>query len=67
MQGVVTMHLLCQLIECGQSNWLDDLTRDMLTSGALQQRITEQVLRGITSKEEGVVPEVIRREDNGYG
>jgi len=45
----MTMNPLLQLITCGQSYWLDNLTRDMLTSGELQQRITEQGLRGITS------------------
>lgn len=40
---------LLQLMQYGQSYWLDDLTRGMITSGALQQRVTEQGLRGITS------------------
>jgi transaldolase len=45
----MTMHPLLQLITCGQSYWLDNLTRDMLTNGELHQRVTEQGLRGITS------------------
>jgi len=36
-------------MQYGQSYWLDDLTRGMITSGELQQRVTEQGLRGITS------------------
>ena len=40
---------LLQLMQYGQSYWLDDLTRSMITSGELQQRVTEQGLRGITS------------------
>jgi len=34
---------------CGQSYWLDNLTRDMITNGELHRRVTEQGLRGITS------------------
>jgi transaldolase len=45
----MTMNPLLQLIKCGRSYWLDNLTRDMITSGALHQRVTEQGLRGITS------------------
>ena len=37
------------LITYGQSYWLDNLTRDMITSGALQERVARQGLRGITS------------------
>jgi len=43
------MNPLLQLIDCGQSYWLDNLTRDMLTSGELHKRVTEEGLRGITS------------------
>jgi transaldolase len=43
------MNPLLQLITCGQSYWLDNLTRDLITSGELQQRVAEQGLRGITS------------------
>ena len=38
-----------QLIACGQSYWRDNLTRDMLTSGALHRHVTEEGLQGITS------------------
>jgi transaldolase len=40
---------LLKLIDCGQSYWLDNLTRDMIESGELEQRVVEQGLRGITS------------------
>jgi Transaldolase/Fructose-6-phosphate aldolase len=43
------MNPLLQLSACGQSYWLDNLSRDMLSSGELQRRVTEQGLRGITS------------------
>jgi transaldolase len=33
----------------GQSYWMDNLTRGMITSGALHQRVMEEGLRGITS------------------
>src|SRR5688572_9237652 len=38
----MTMNPLLQLIACGQSYWLDNLTRDMITSGELKERVTEQ-------------------------
>jgi transaldolase len=43
------MNPLVQLIECGQSYWLDNLTRGMIQSGRLKKRIVEEGLRGITS------------------
>lgn len=43
------MNPLLQLLQCGQSYWLDNLTRGMLTDGTLHQRVTEQGLRGVTS------------------
>jgi transaldolase len=46
---MVMTNPLLQLMQYGQSYWLDDLTRGMITSGELQQRVTEQGLRGITS------------------
>ena len=45
----MTMNPLLQLMTCGQSYWLDNLTREMLTDGELHTRVTEQGLRGITS------------------
>jgi transaldolase len=45
----MAMNPLRRLLTCGQSYWLDNLTRDMLTSGALSKLVTEQGLRGITS------------------
>src|ERR1700740_3504078 len=45
----MTMNPLLQLLACGQSYWLYNLTRDMITNGELSRRVTEQGLRGITS------------------
>lgn len=38
-----------QLLDCGQSLWMDFLSRQILESGELQDRIENQKLRGITS------------------
>lgn len=43
------MNPLVQLIHCGQSYWMDNLSRRMLVDGALSKRLKEQGLRGITS------------------
>ena len=43
------MSPLLRLIEVGQSYWIDNLTRRMITSGELQKRITREGLRGMTS------------------
>jgi len=43
------MNPLLQLIEHGQSYWIDNLSRHMITSGDLRERVTEQGLRGVTS------------------
>jgi transaldolase len=43
------MNSLLRLAACGQSYWLDNLTRGMIKSGALQKRVTEEGLRGVTS------------------
>jgi transaldolase len=40
---------LARLIEHGQSYWLDNLTRGMIRSGALERRVRDQGLRGVTS------------------
>ncbi|HEU4685887.1 MAG TPA: transaldolase [Nitrospira sp.] len=40
---------LLQLAECGQSYWLDDLTRGMMRSGELDRRVKEEGLRGVTA------------------
>jgi transaldolase len=40
---------LLQLIRHGQSYWLDNLTRNKITSGELERRAREEGLRGITS------------------
>ena len=43
------MNKLIELLNYGQSYWLDNLTRKKITSGELKKRVTEQGLRGITS------------------
>jgi transaldolase len=43
------MNPLVQLMECGQSYWLDNLTRAMIMSGDLKRRVSEEGLRGVTS------------------
>ncbi|MEO7174765.1 MAG: bifunctional transaldolase/phosoglucose isomerase [Saprospiraceae bacterium] len=43
------MNPLIELLENGQSYWLDNLTREKITSGELKKRVEEQGLRGITS------------------
>ena len=47
--GVMAMTALLQLIKCGQSYWLDNLTRRKITSGELNKRVGLQGLRGVTS------------------
>ncbi len=43
------MNTLIELLESGQSYWLDNLTRGKITTGELKRRVDEQGLRGITS------------------
>lgn len=43
------MSRLKQLLELGQSFWLDDLTRDLIRTGELERRMREDGMRGITS------------------
>jgi transaldolase len=43
------MNTLVDLLETGQSYWLDNLTRGKITTGELKKRVEEQGLRGITS------------------
>ena len=43
------MNRLVELLQYGQSYWLDNLTRGKIDSGELKKRVTEQGLRGITS------------------
>ncbi len=44
-----TTNPLKQLLDYGQSMWLDYIRRDLFTSGKLKQLITEDGLRGMTS------------------
>ncbi|MGE5428658.1 MAG: bifunctional transaldolase/phosoglucose isomerase [Methylococcaceae bacterium] len=43
------MNNLIDLLNYGQSYWLDNLTREKITSGEIENRVTQQGLRGITS------------------
>ncbi len=43
------MNRLLELQRCGQSYWLDNLTRKMLVNGDLARRIRDEGLRGITA------------------
>lgn len=43
------MNNLVDLLQYGQSYWLDNLSRQMISNGDLQKRVSEQGLRGITS------------------
>lgn len=43
------MNRLRELERCGQSYWLDNLTRKMLANGELARRIRDEGLRGITA------------------
>jgi transaldolase/glucose-6-phosphate isomerase len=43
------MKTLVDLLNYGQSYWLDNLTRKKINSGELKKRVSEQGLRGITS------------------
>lgn len=43
------MNRLVELLQYGQSYWLDNLTRNKIKSGELKKRVDEQGLRGITS------------------
>ena len=43
------MQALLDLLEHGQSYWLDNLTRGMIRSGELEHRVRDEGLRGVTS------------------
>src|SRR5215210_857896 len=43
------MNPLLALRQCGQSVWLDNISRRLITSGTLQRMIDEDGLAGITS------------------
>ncbi len=38
-----------QLLQCGQSIWLDSISRDLINNGELQRMVNEDKLRGVTS------------------
>jgi len=43
------MSTMIDLLSYGQSYWLDNLTRKMITDGSLKKRVSDQGLRGMTS------------------
>ena len=43
------MNLLVELQKYGQSFWLDNITRQLITSGELERMVREEGLRGVTS------------------
>jgi len=43
------MNPLYELSEHGQSYWLDNLSREIIRNGALQRRVEQEGLRGVTS------------------
>jgi transaldolase len=43
------MNTLIELLKYGQSYWLDNLTREKISTGELKKRVDQQGLRGITS------------------
>ncbi len=45
----MTMEILLDLLEHGQSYWLDNLTRGMIRDGTLERRVSVEGLRGVTS------------------
>ncbi|HEV7135377.1 MAG TPA: transaldolase, partial [Steroidobacteraceae bacterium] len=57
------MSSLAQLLQHGQSCWMDDLTRRMIESGSLARRVGEEGLRGITSNP-SIFAEAIERGDD---
>src|SRR5258708_39365578 len=44
-----TKNPLKELLNCGQSMWLDYIRRDLFTTGKLKQMIADDGLRGMTS------------------
>jgi hypothetical protein len=43
------MNPLKELLQHGQSIWLDSISRDLVKSGELRRLVTEEGLRGLTS------------------
>ena len=43
------MNPLEQILQCGQSIWLDSISRDLINSGELQRLVSDDKLRGVTS------------------
>lgn len=47
--SVTNFMRLAELLQCGQSYWLDNLTREMIETGELERRVANEGLRGVTS------------------
>src|SRR5690348_12112682 len=58
------MNCLMQLCAHGQSLWLDDLTREMIESGGLAERVASEGLGGVTSNP-SIFAKALKRGD-GY-
>src|ERR1039457_4299211 len=43
------MNNLLNLINYGQSYWMDNLTREKINNGELQRRVSQEGLRGVTT------------------
>lgn len=56
------MNPLRQLRDFGQSYWLDNLTRPMITDGELERRVKREGLRGVTSN-----PAIFHKAISGSG
>lgn len=57
------MSNLLNLINCGQSYWLDNLTRHKIRSGEIEKRVKEQGLRGITSNPAIFEKAIVKSDD----
>ncbi|MGI8905661.1 MAG: bifunctional transaldolase/phosoglucose isomerase [Candidatus Sumerlaeaceae bacterium] len=51
---------LKQLLECGQSFWMDTISREMIQDGTLKRMIREDGLRGVTSN-----PDIFQKAISG--
>jgi len=56
------MQATCELNRAGQSLWLDNITRELLSSGTLKHYIEELSITGLTSNPT-IFDEAIQRTD----
>jgi len=52
-----------QLHDLGQSLWVDNITRDLLTSGTLRRYVDEFLVTGLTTKVVRVAVNITSRND----